>query len=239
MLALGTACWAEKSVLVVHVADIYGQPVVAVELAAQGSSESGKTDRFGRTRIKLGPQLKVNDWIALQIVHSPAGKDLVFISPWDAHAQVPPFDNETVNFLPVVMATRGDRALLENGKALTAIASQIAKANSPTANKEDPELRRREALETVARAFGLAPEELDKAIRAWGEKTTDPYEKGLADFYKANYQLASQELSQSLEIREKDLARVQSAVADAAFFSGSPSLRRGSIVSRPSLIERL
>jgi hypothetical protein len=110
ILLIGTA-WAEKGVLVVQVSDIHSRPVPAVGIAVQGSSESATTDRFGRTRIKLNPQTNVNDWIVLQIVQSPPSKDLVFTSPWDAHAQVPPFDNESVNFLPVVMANRGERKL--------------------------------------------------------------------------------------------------------------------------------
>jgi predicted nuclease of restriction endonuclease-like RecB superfamily len=45
------------------------------------------------------------------------------------------------------------------------------------------EQQRKEALAEVARSFGLAPEEVDKAIRAWGQQTEDPYEKGLAALY--------------------------------------------------------
>ena len=222
-----TAGWAEKGYVVIHVSDIHERPIAGVELATDGASESGITDRFGRARIKLSPQVKANDWLALQIVRSPAGKDLVFISPWDAHAQVPPYDNETVNFLPLVLADRGDKALLENGNALTAIAAQINKANSAKPKTPDPEQERRQALATIAKAFGLAPEEVDKAIRAWGERTSDPYEKGLAALYENNYPLASKELSESLEMREQELAKAQGAAADAAFFLGKSRYGEG------------
>jgi tetratricopeptide (TPR) repeat protein len=230
MLVLIAVCHAEKGTLVIQVSDIHNQPVANVELAAKGSSESGITDRFGRARIKLDPQTKVNDWIILQITRSPAGKDLVFISPWDAHVQVPPFENETTNFLPLVMAERGDRALLENGKALTTIVARINKANSPKSKDPDPEQQRQLALATIAEAFGLAPDEVDKAIRAWGERANDPYEKGLAALYENNYPLASRELSQSLEMREKELAKAQAAAADAAFFLGQSKYEEGKYV---------
>jgi hypothetical protein len=105
-LLLAPLCSAEKSYLVIQVSDIHDKPVVAVNLAVKGSSESGISDSAGRARIKLDPQAKVNDWIALLILQSPKGKDLVFISPWDAHAQVPPFENESVNFLPPLRKER-------------------------------------------------------------------------------------------------------------------------------------
>jgi hypothetical protein len=130
-LLFATFCSAEKGYLVVQLSDIHDKPMVGVKLAVKGSLESGTSDPAGRARIKLDPQTKVNDWIALLILQSPKGKDPVFISPWDAHAQVPPFDNESVNFLPVVLAERGDRALLESGKAK----SQKPKAKSRISKK--------------------------------------------------------------------------------------------------------
>jgi tetratricopeptide (TPR) repeat protein len=227
IFAFVRACHAERGYLVIQVADIHNQPVAGIELATKGSSESGTTDRFGRTRIKLDSQIKVNDWVAMQIVRSPKGKDLVLISPWDAHAQVPPFDNETVNLLPLVVATRGDRALLENGKAVIAMVAQINKANNPNSNDLDPQQQPKEALQAIANAFGLAPHDLDVAIRTWGERASDPYEKGQAALYERNYPLASEELSQSLELREKELTKAQGAAADAAFFLGVSRFEEG------------
>ncbi len=45
--------------------------------------------------------------------------------------------------------------------------------------------------------------EVDKAIRAWGSKVTDPYDFGLAALYEKNYAEASKQLASSLDIREK------------------------------------
>src|SRR6202040_2098038 len=55
---------------------------------------------------------------------------------------------------------------------------------------------------------------------SWGEKTTDPYEAGLAALYQRNYPAASAQLKESLQNREGKLAVDQKAVADAAFFLG-------------------
>jgi len=45
--------------------------------------------------------------------------------------------------------------------------------------QEDPKAN----LAAAAKQYGLDPEELNKAIRSWGEKTTDTYEAGLAALY--------------------------------------------------------
>lgn len=216
VLMLADVCWGERGVLFVHVVDINNQPVPAVELAIQNMPGSGATDDLGRARIKLASGTMTKAWIALEIVHSPAGQSLVIVSPWDAHAQVPSFYNESKGFLTVVVAGRGDRALLENGKALSALAARIARANSPEA-LEGVE-GRREPLEAAARAFGLPPDEVDKALRAWGENTSDPYGRGLANLYKESYPQAGKELSQALKMREKKLPPDQAAIADAAAF---------------------
>jgi tetratricopeptide (TPR) repeat protein len=225
-LALCSASWAEKGIMVVQVKDIQKKPVPGAEIAIEGSGEPGMTDRLGRARVKLDPQTKVNDWVFLQI-KPPAGRDLVLISPWDERTQIPPFDNESTNYVPLVVVARGDRALLGDPKALSALTAKINKANSPKSKGGDPEQERREALETIAKTFGLTPADVDKAIRAWGEKTEDPYEQGLAALYEKNYPLASQRLSQSFEARKKGLVKAQAATADAASFLGQSRYQEG------------
>ena len=67
----------------------------------------------------------------MQIVKSPPGQYLVMVSPWDYRAQVPSFENESDNFVEVVVVQRGERAALESGTVLKAAVSQINKANAP------------------------------------------------------------------------------------------------------------
>src|SRR6202040_1936395 len=62
---------------------------------------------------------------------------------------------------------------------------------------------------------------------SWGEKTTDPYEAGLAALYQRNYPAASAQLKESLQNREGKLAMDQKAVADAAFFLGESLYEEG------------
>ncbi len=214
--------------LVVHVEDVQRRPVVGVQIALEGEGGSPAfTQDRGTARIALAKDTKANAWVSLQILKSPAGKDYVMVSPWDYRAQVPSFENETENFVKVVVVQRGDRVALENGSVLAALTAKINKANAPkSADKqaaEDPKAN----LDAVAKQFGITPEDLDKAIRAWGTKTTDPYDVGLAALYARNYDAASSSLRDSLKQREKKLVADQKAVADAAFFLGSSLYQQG------------
>jgi tetratricopeptide (TPR) repeat protein len=219
-LSAGTL-WAEAGILVVNVQDVHKHPVRGVQIGVEGDGGSAITDDHGKARIPLAAQNKQKDWVSLQILKSPPGKDLVMVSPWDSRTQVPSFENESENFVRVVVAEFRDRAALEDGSVLAALTAKINQANAPkTAEKagrqEDPKAN----LSAVAKQYGLDPEDLDKAIRFWGEKTTDPYEAGLAALYQTNYPKASAQLNESLQNREAKLAVDQAAVADAAFFLG-------------------
>ena len=220
--------WSETGILVVHAKDVQRRPVAGLEIGVEGDGGSAVTDSKGKARIKLAAQTKEKSSVSLQIVKSPAGKDLVMVSPWDYRTQVPSFENESDNFVEVVVVQRGDRAALESGTVLKAAVSQINKANVPkSADKqaapEDPKAN----LDAVAKQFGLSPDDLDKAIKAWGAKTTDPYDAGLAALYERNYSKATVNLQDSLKQREEKLASDQNAVADAAFFLGSSLYEEG------------
>ena len=105
--------------------------------------------------------------LGLDTLKSPRNKDLMMVSPWDDRTLVPSFENESENFVEVVVVRRGDRAALESGTVLVAAAAQINKANAPrTTDKQAPQSDSRANLAAVARQYGLAPDELDRAIRA-------------------------------------------------------------------------
>src|SRR5215470_2509243 len=88
--------YAEKGVLILNVKDTKDQPIGEVKISTEGDGSTGPpTDKAGKTRIRLAPQTQPGHRVTLQIVGSPAQRDLVFISPWDRTAQVPPFENES------------------------------------------------------------------------------------------------------------------------------------------------
>src|SRR5208283_1626342 len=233
----GGVVWAESGYLVVHVEDVQRHPIGGVQIGTAGDGGSAFTGDDGKARIPLAKETKEKSWVSLQILKSPPHKDFVMVSPWDYRAVVPLFENESENFVKVVVVQRGDRLALESGTALAALTAQINKANAPkSADKQAPQEDPKANLAAVAKQYGLTPADLDQAIRAWGAKATDPYEAGLAALYERNYAKASAQLADSLRGREEKLAGDQKAVADAAFFWVRRFLRRVSIRNRLRLI---
>ena len=130
-----------------------------------------QTDGTGRVLLVLAPKTRTGAMVPLEIVRSPRRHDFVMVSPWEGSARVPPFDNDAMNFVSVVVAERGDKALLENGKALAALTAKINQANAPKmAGSQAAEVSPKASLDAVSKQYGLAPEEVDRAIRAWGRR---------------------------------------------------------------------
>src|SRR5450631_3641957 len=119
---------AESGVLFVHVKDVQRRPISGIRIGVEGDGGSSITGDDGKARIPLARQTKEKSWVSLQILKSPAGKDFVMVSPWDFRILVPSFENESENFIPVVVVQRGDRAALESGSVLAALTAQINKA---------------------------------------------------------------------------------------------------------------
>jgi len=216
---------AEEGVLVVQVSDVKGQPLPRVQLATKGDGSVGPpTDSAGRTRIRLASKTMPHAIVALSIV-TPT--DLVFISPWDNQVRVPPFENESQNFAGVVLAQRGERALLENG---TVVSSVLAKMNQATSTKDSSTqspVRPADALSQVSQVFGVQPSDITEAISEWSQRTTDPYDKGLASLYAGDLNDATAKLTNALVLREQSIQNGTRDAADAAFFLGEVLFRRG------------
>lgn len=212
---------AEDGVLVVHITDTEDRPLSGIVMSPKGDgSVSPPADRAGRTRIRLPPSARPGRWVSLQVVGRQADNDVwVFISPWDSRVIVPSFDNETENFVSVVLAKRSDKVLLENGRAISAITKSILNelASKPTEKRITDE-DRRAVLKEQANKYGLMPEQIDRAIRAWGENTKDPFERGLAALYARKYQDATKQLSESFQMRMRELETSRAKIIEAATF---------------------
>ena len=227
--------WSETGKLLVLVQDAQKRPMRGVEVGVEGGGGSKVTGDDGKALLPLTKDTNENDWVSLQILHSPPGKDLVIVSPYDNRTLVPPFKSKAENFVRVVVIERGNLAVLQDPGVLRAFAERINKANAPkSADKQAVPENPKANLEAVAKQYGLSPEDLDKHIRDWGAKTTDPYDAGLAALYARNYDKATTDLQTSLSQREEKLASDQKTVAtdqkqvaDAAFFLGSSLYEQG------------
>jgi tetratricopeptide (TPR) repeat protein len=234
MLAAAYAS-AETGYVTVEVQDAQRRPLRGVDIGVEGIGGSRLSGDDGKAQLPLAKNAAPSDWITLQILHSPAGKDFVIVSPWDYRVQVPSFAEKPENFIRVVVVERGDRAALENGSVVTALAAKINTAKTPKpANPQSRPLDSQQALATVASQYGLSTTDVDSAIRSWGKKTADHYEAGMAALYENNYSGASAELADALGQRQQQLKSGQSPavtdqknVVDAAFFLGVSLFQQG------------
>jgi tetratricopeptide (TPR) repeat protein len=221
-------CAAEPGRIVVYVQDTKDRPIRGVELAVEGVGGAKTTGDDGKAILTVGADTKPRDPVSFKILHSPPGRDLVFVSPWDGRTFVPSFENKAGNFIQIVLVERGDKAALSDDTVISAMTESILKRVHPsTSSNGETSQDRAENLSAVAAYYGLSPEEVDQAIRAWGQRTTDTYGAGLAALYDRNYPKASSLLGSSLDVREKQLAADEQKVADerkkasdAAFFLG-------------------
>jgi tetratricopeptide (TPR) repeat protein len=221
---------AEDSILIIHAEDAEDEPVKGVVFSNKGDgTQSAPTDRAGTTRLALPKAAYPNDWIHLQVLKGTEGSNnWIFLSPWDGRVAVPPFDNKPDRFVLVVVAQKFDKRLLANPVALRAMTATANSELAPkTAGETITEEQRRAVLVEVAKSYGLGADEIDKAIRAWGAKSKDPYEIGLTALYARNYPLATEQLSKSLEIKESELEQKKAEVADSAFFLGQSLYAQG------------
>jgi tetratricopeptide (TPR) repeat protein len=219
--------WAEAGVLVVEVEDVHNRPVSGVRIGVKGDGGSAISDDDGKARIRLAKDTKEESWVILQIRDSPPGKDFVILSPWDYRVSIPSFENESQNFVGVVVIERNNRVALEDGNVVALLAYKINRENAQKditrAVPDNPESN----LTAVAKQYGLSPEELNQAILAWGARAKDPFGVGQAALYARSYADASRAFGESLRQAEGTLATNQRAVSDRSYFLGVSLFEQG------------
>jgi hypothetical protein len=131
-IALAAApCVAETGYVTVLVQDAHQHPVRLFEIGIEKNGGSKPTKDDGIVQLPLAPNVKADDWITFQLLHSPPGKDLAIVSPWDNRIPVPSFADKPENLIKIVVVQRGDRAALESSTILASLAAKINKANAP------------------------------------------------------------------------------------------------------------
>jgi len=218
-------CWAEQNILLVQVKDLQNRPIQRVQLAVEGTREAQPTAPTGIARIKLPSTSNAGAWITLQVVQNPPQRDLVIISPWDSRVQVLSSEGDAGSVIPVILANRGDPALLENETALAAITARIIHAGKPENKGNNAAQPGYNSLAAIAKDFGLAADDVDKAIRGRSGKIDDPYQAGLAALYQKDYALASEKLAEARDRLATSAPPQQ--VVDAAFFLGRSKYQEG------------
>jgi Tfp pilus assembly protein PilF len=90
-----------------------------------------------------------------------------------------------------------------------------------------PAVQTADALAQAAAALGLPAPDVDAAIRAWAQRTTDPYDMGMVSLYAGDLADATAKLTAALSMREQRQQSGSREAADAAFFLGQVFYRQG------------
>jgi tetratricopeptide (TPR) repeat protein len=203
----------------IRITDTKGIPVEGVVVVSHTNDmRSAPTNRIGITSIY---SYSFRDNICLKVARAPKG--FVLVSPLDGC--LPVEYGERPN---LVLARRGDKSLLEHGPVLAGVLSKINSAL--LFSTDDPQSiskKRQAALAEQAGKYGFRPHVLDAAIKRWGMKTTDPYEKGLVALYESNYPRASEQLLVSLRARQADLEKSKEQLINATLSNGQSLYEKG------------
>lgn len=218
------AAQAESGILWVKVLNLKDRPIRKVSVGTQGPGSPALTDDRGLAKIRLAPQTRAGTWVTLEV----SSGHYEFVSPWNRKVLVPPFENESENFVTIYLTARGDREALESGRFAVAMAAKFNATLRPK-SKDEPttEEERKASLAEVARSFGLTPEEIDRAIREWSKKAVDPYDKGEIALYQQNYPEATAQLSKSYEVRKPAFEKALTEMVDVTFSLGQSLYGQG------------
>jgi tetratricopeptide (TPR) repeat protein len=204
--SLARVAVAQEGRLFLQVRDLDGSLVRGVRFTSGRGTQTGEpTDQNGRTWVTLPAAMRPGEWVTLEFAedtHPP----WLFISPPDRRLALPTFTPGSRElFAQVVVARRGAAALLVDGRAVKAITLAVLKRLSPGSHGALTRQIRDAALSEEARRFGLAPGELEPAIRAWAQRSRDPGARAIAAYYEGDFAQAERLASESVTTKEADL----------------------------------
>jgi tetratricopeptide (TPR) repeat protein len=208
---------AEREVLILSIAGADDRPIDNVQITVKGAAGPGISDNAGNARIRLAPGTSVGTWVQLLIVQTRS--DLAILVPWNDQAQVPPYDNETQNYVPVILVGRGERDLLRKKRVRRALTERINAKITPEMLNSRGAAASAPARAEVAARFGVSAATLDDAIRQFASES-QIYDQGLAALYDRRFAQATPKLAEALREREAATPKLDASVAEAAFFLG-------------------
>jgi hypothetical protein len=212
----------EDGVLVLSVTDPASRPVSNVTIATRGDGGTGTSDPTGRARLRLAPQTKPNSTVSLLLV--PPTK-YVMVVPWQSRARVPPFENESDNYVDVVVCAPPCRDLLKTLQLSAAVAGRVNAIGTSDSTKELTAARRK-GLERVAMDLSLEPAALAGAIEKLAA-ADNAYARGQARLFQLRHAEAIGDFRVALKEREAAVAKRPDDFTDTLFFLGQAQSEAG------------
>src|SRR5262245_23032853 len=214
-----TVAQAETGILWVKVLNLKDRPIRKISVGTEGPGSSAITDDRGLARIRLAPQTRPGTWVTLEI----SSGTYAFVSLWNRKVQIPPFENDSENFVTIYLTARGDREALESGKFAVAMAAKFNATLTPKLKEErTTEEERKAALAEAARTYGATPQEADRSTREWSKNGHDPYDEGVTAPYQQHYPEATTQLTRPYAIRKPAYEKALTEMVEVTFSLGQP-----------------
>jgi tetratricopeptide (TPR) repeat protein len=223
---------AQEGHLHIKVTDINGQPIRGIRLIAVTPPRmpSKPTNIEGTTKI-LVPNYKEGKPISLELFEAP--KNLILFPPVPP---IPPSRCKTIMTAPpepaeITLVARGQKILLQSPRAITTIVSSLLENTFERSLEKGVLVEPRLAsLLDLASLLELYPSDIDEAIRARSQNSTETYEKGLLALYEQNYSEATKNLSAFVQVERKgNINKLNSRVINASFTFDNSEVRRGQV----------
>jgi len=110
-------------------------PIANVRIGIAGAGSIGTTHIGGRTELQLASDTSVGSHVRLQVVPPPS---MFMVSPFEGDAIVPRFENESGNFLAVILMPPGNREALANGVVLSGMIRQSQRQANAAVKTRSP-----------------------------------------------------------------------------------------------------
>lgn len=209
-LMLSTAASAEQGILVVHVSDPLDRPVAGISIGTKGDGSMEITGDDGKARIRLAADTAVGTPVTLMLGPQDeleASEQWVFKSPENGRTSVPSFENESENFVPVVLIRR--RAMEE----VAAIVEGLVASRTAELERRESEYRAQiEALTDAVQALAVQR----------GETDAPPgIEEALDQLAKGETEAAERIFNEVLERESSEAATARREAAAAARHLGA------------------
>lgn len=224
---------AESHVLVIQVHSADGQPLRGIQLQVLGGG-SGISDNQGKLRIRLAQETPEGANVDIDIVHAKTGPRYEIFQPIDKRIRVPPFREESNNYASVYVAKVGDKATLSIDGAVKILVYGIAgsKTNDVSHVRSPRGLQVRSpeiTLEDIASRLELPVADVRKASSKFEERSTDPYDKAVAEMAQGHSKEAAVLYHQSLDESAKTAHQALAKEYAAAYAAGIAENASGQI----------
>ena len=187
--------YSQTSRLTGIVETVDGKPLRHAEIRVVGVTTSLTTDS-GEFQITLPENFKPGTPIVIEI------RKWIVFDPYDGGSGRTYVHRDSSEPIKVLVAHRGDPALLTNGNVIQQIVSEVL---SQTGNGNRRLVSEDTFLSQRAEELGFTVDQLKKAINTWAEKVESPYQRGLSALYQRRYLDADKLLGESINASQTDL----------------------------------